>query len=47
MSNLVQVIEELKKQGIWIAGADLHGEYMHKQDLTGPLAIVVEITSIP
>ena len=39
--NLVQVIEELKKQGIWIAGADLHGEYMHKQDLTGPLAIVV------
>lgn len=41
VSNLVQVIEELKKQGIWIAGADLHGEYMHKQDLTGPLAIVV------
>ena len=41
VSNLVQVIEELKKQGICIAGADLHGEYMHKQDLTGPLAIVV------
>ena len=41
VSNLVQVIEELKKQGSWIAGADLHGEYMHKQDLTGPLAIVV------
>ena len=41
VSNLVQVIEELKKQGIWIAGADLHGEYMHKQDLTGPFAIVV------
>ena len=41
VSNLVQVIEELKKQGIWIAGADLHGEYMHKQDFTGPLAIVV------
>ena len=41
VSNLVQVIEELKKQGIWIAVADLHGEYMHKQDLTGPLAIVV------
>ena len=41
VSNLVQVIEELKKQGILIAGADLHGEYMHKQDLTGPLAIVV------
>lgn len=41
VSNLVQVIEELKKQGIWIAGADPHGEYMHKQDLTGPLAIVV------
>ena len=41
VSNIVQVIEELKKQGVWIAGAHMHGNYMHKQDLTGPLAIVI------
>ena len=34
-------VEELKKQGIWVAGANMHGQYMHKQDLTGPLAIVI------
>ena len=41
VSNLVQTIKELKKQGIWVAGANMHGEYMYKQDLTGPLAIVI------
>lgn len=41
VSNVVQVIKELQKQGIWIAGADMHGQYLHKQDLTGPLAIVI------
>ncbi len=35
------MIGELKKQGIWVAGASMHGQYMHKQDLTGPLAIVI------
>lgn len=41
VSNVVQVIEELKKQGIWIAGANMHGTYLYQQDLTGPLAIVI------
>lgn len=41
VSNVVQVIKELQKQGIWIAGADMHGQYLHKQDLTGLLAIVI------
>ncbi len=41
VSNIVQVIEELKKQGVWVAGAHMHGNYMHKQDMTGPLAIVI------
>ena len=41
VSNVVQVMKELQKQGIWIAGADMHGQYLHKQDLTGPLAIVI------
>ncbi len=39
--NIVQVIEELKKQGVWVAGANMNGQLMHKQDLTGPLAIVI------
>ena len=38
VGNIVQVINDLKKEGIWIAGASMHGTYMHKQDLTGPLA---------
>lgn len=41
VNNVVQVIEELKKQGVWIAGAQMHGPYMYQQDLTGPLAIVI------
>lgn len=41
VGNIVQVINDLKKEGIWIAGASMHGTYMHKQDLTGPLAIVI------
>ena len=41
VSNIVQVIEELKKQGVWVAGANMNGQLMHKQDLTGPLAIVI------
>lgn len=41
VGNIVQVIEALKKQGIWVAGASMHGQYLHKQDLTGPLAIVI------
>lgn len=41
VGNIVQVMEELKKQGIWIAGASMNGQMMHKQDLTGPLAIVI------
>lgn len=41
VGNIVQVIEALKKQGIWVAGASMHGQYLHKQDLIGPLAIVI------
>ncbi len=41
VNNVVQVIEELKKQGVWITGAQMHGSYMYQQDLTGPLAIVI------
>lgn len=41
VNNVAQVIEALKKQGVWIAGAQMHGQYMYQQDLTGPLAIVI------
>lgn len=40
--NLVQVIRELKEQGIWVAGLDgTADKTIWEQDLTGPLALVV------
>jgi len=40
--NLVQVIRELKEQGIWVAGLDgAADKTIWEQDLTGPLALVV------
>lgn len=39
--NLVASIEALKKAGYWVLGADMAGETSFKQDLTGPIAVVV------
>ena len=42
VGNLGQTIEFLKKQGVWITGADMAGDKeMCDSDLKGPLAIVV------
>lgn len=42
VNNIVETINTLKKEGIWICGTDMEGaEYYYKQDLTGPLAIVI------
>lgn len=41
VSNLAQTIEALKKEGIWVAGAAMGGTEVYKQNLTGPLAIVI------
>ncbi|PKM93461.1 MAG: 23S rRNA (guanosine(2251)-2'-O)-methyltransferase RlmB [Firmicutes bacterium HGW-Firmicutes-1] len=41
VTNIVRTIEDLKKQGLWIACADMDGQLMYKVDLKGPLAIVV------
>lgn len=42
VNNIVETINTLKKEGIWICGTDMDGkEYYYKQDLTGPLAIVI------
>lgn len=41
VTNISKTIEELKKQGIWFACADMDGYSMYKQNLTGPIGIVV------
>lgn len=42
VSNIASTIEELKKRGIWIYGADMEGKHDYFQkDLTGPIAIVI------
>lgn len=42
VNNLTQTMEALKKQGLWITGADMAGEQeMCDADLKGPLAIVI------
>ncbi len=41
VSNLGQTMEAMKKAGLWIAGAAMGGTEIYKQDMTGPLAIVI------
>lgn len=42
VNNLTETIRELKKNNIWIVGTDMNTKtYYDKQDLTGPLAIVI------
>lgn len=39
--NLSSAIEELKKEGLWIACADMEGREYFDSDLKGPLALVI------
>ena len=41
IGNIPQTIEELKKLGFWVAGADMDGEDYYKSNLTGPMVVVV------
>ncbi len=41
VANIAQTIEELKKRGVWVAGASMEGRIMYQQDLKGPLALVI------
>jgi 23S rRNA (guanosine2251-2'-O)-methyltransferase len=42
VNNIVETINILKKEGIWICGTDMDAQdFYFKQDLTGPLAIVI------
>jgi len=39
--NLVRAMEDLKKAGFWIYGAEMDGEPVYKKDLSGRLALVM------
>lgn len=41
VTNISGALEEMKRAGLWIAGADMDGVSMHKQGMNGPLAIVI------
>ena len=42
VNNIVETINTLKKEGIWICGTDMEAsKYYYNQDLKGPLAIVI------
>ena len=41
IGNIVQQLKDLKKQGFWVAGADMDGEPYPKANLTGPLVLVI------
>ena len=42
VANLVNEIEYLKKQGVWIMGMDLEGaQNIYKSDLTGAIGVVI------
>ena len=41
VTNLAQTIEELKTKGIWFVCAAMDGEIMYRQNLTGPIGLVI------
>jgi 23S rRNA (guanosine2251-2'-O)-methyltransferase len=40
-ANLVRAVEDLKKAGFWIYGADMSGETVYTKDLTGRTALIL------
>ena len=41
VTNLVTTMEELKEKGLWFVCADMGGEVMYKQNLKGPIGLVI------
>ena len=41
VTNLKQTIEKLKSEGIWFACAAMDGEVMYRQNMKGPLGLVI------
>ena len=39
--NISSALAQLKSAGLWVAGADMHGQNMRAQSLKGPLALVI------
>ena len=37
VTNIVSTIEQLKEKGMWFVCADMDGELMYRQNLTGPI----------
>lgn len=41
VTNLGAAMDELKKEGLWFVCADMKGEVMYRQNLTGPICLVI------
>ena len=41
VTNLVQTMEDLKKEGLWFVCADMDGESMYRLNLKGPIGLVI------
>lgn len=42
VSNIAQTMERLKEEGLWMVGADMHGEQVHYEaNLLGPIALII------
>ena len=41
VTNLSATIEELKSKGVWFVCADMAGEVMYRQNLKGPIGLVI------
>ena len=41
VTNLGTTMDELKKEGLWFVCADMKGEVMYRQNLTGPIGLVI------
>ena len=41
VTNIGNTIDALKKEGLWFVCADMGGEVMYRQNLTGPIGLVI------
>lgn len=41
VTNLTATMQQLKEAGLWFVCADMGGEVMYKQNLTGPIGLVI------
>ena len=41
VTNLKKTVEDLKKQGLWFVCADMDGEVIYRQNLTGSIGLVI------